>query len=145
MFVSPQSLRDSCLHFFRQTIDSEATPLESGLSANVAEELLHRLSSDHLLTDDLLLHPLFDSSRTQLTCVRIPDASQLSLRGLRALRGHRLTELSVTAVKKCTINELLGCLGEHSLQRLRALSVSFCSFTASQTKVSSKVPIYFFI
>lgn len=137
MFVSPKTLREFCLQFLRQQINEEVDEDEvcghtsTAVNGHLVEELLESLSANCQLTDETLLRPIFDSKSTQLKSVRIPDGSRLTARGLRTLRGHRIEELLVNGLQKCTINELIGCLGEHSLQRLRSLNVSQSSFTAS--------------
>jgi Zyg-11 family protein len=105
------------------------------INGNLTEELLEKLSANNQLTDNVLLMSIFDSEVTQLRSVRIPDASHMTTRGLRALKTHRINELEVCGLVKCTINELIGCLGEWSLMRLKSLNVSYSSFTSSN-KVS---------
>jgi Zyg-11 family protein len=61
----------------------------------------------------------------------IPDASLLTKRGLRVLRGHKIKHLEVIGLTKATINELIGCLGEYTLNNISFLSVSRSYFTSS--------------
>jgi Zyg-11 family protein len=136
MFVSPQTLRDYCLDFLRQRIDASVTC--EGLNGALAEELLRSLSLHSQLSDDVLLKPLFDARNTRLHAVHFDDASQLTTRGLRALRAHRLRGLTVRGLSRATINELIGCLGDQSLHDLRALDVSRSAFT-NHNKVCTAV------
>ncbi|CAG2103128.1 unnamed protein product [Medioppia subpectinata] len=132
MFVSPKTLREYCFDFLRLSLECAVTSSPASpalpLSAALVEELLQTLSEHHL-TDDVLLQPLFAS--TPLSRVCIEDASLLTTRSLRSLRSHALKELRVSRLSKCTINELIGCLGDQSLQRLRLLDVSRSAFTSA--------------
>lgn len=111
---------------------------ERCLTSDVSEDLLTAFSEGKKLTDDIMTH-LFQSSTTQLRRVCIPDASQLTTKGLRVLRGHKIRELEVIGLTKVTINELIGCLGEWSLANLRLLNVSRSTFTSTH-KVSISRP-----
>jgi Zyg-11 family protein len=165
MLETPLPLREYCLEFLRESIsvtcfskDNQSIDDKNDLineqkfknnlninknngnnvviNGNLTEELLESLSANNQLTDEVLLMSIFDSDCTQLRHVRIPDASQLTTKGLRALKTHRINELEVCGLIKCTINELIGCLGEWSLLRLRYLNVAHSSFTSSN-KVSA--------
>lgn len=102
----------------------------SHLIANISESLLTSLSEEARLTDNILttiFHP--DNCRLESAC--IPDASQLTKRGLRVLRGHKIRHLEVISLQKATINELIGCLGDYTLNNICHLSVSRSYFTSS--------------
>lgn len=152
MFDSPLPLRDYCLGFIRDSIVEEVTerPVDDDychnnvqnpcpvtnnlnschLTSNISEYLLESISDDGRLTDDVM-QEVFLSENCRLENVRIPDASCLSKRGLRVLRSHRINQLQVTGLTKATINELIGCLGEFSLNNLNLLNVSKSTFTSS--------------
>ena len=152
MFDSPLPLRDYCLGFIRDAIVEEVTerPVDddcchtsvhnqcpvtnnlnsSRLTSNMSEYLLESISEDGRLTDDVM-QEVFPSENCRLENVRIPDASCLSKRGLRVLRSHHINQLQVTGLTKATINELIGCLGEYSLNNLNLLNVSRSTFTSS--------------
>ena len=100
------------------------------LTSNISEYLLESISEDGRLTDDVM-QEVFPSENCRLENVRIPDASCLSKRGLRVLRSHHINLLQVTGLTKATINELIGCLGEYSLNNLNLLNVSRSTFTSS--------------
>lgn len=59
--------------------------------------------------------------------VSIPDASNLSTRGLRVLKAHKIAELETCGLK-VTVNDLISCLGEWTLQNLRSLNVAHSAF-----------------
>lgn len=133
MLKSAKSLRRQCVERVAAGLssgDGEGCPVQASshpvLSVALAEEVLERIAA---IDDDLLLNPLF-SGQLVLTRVRIEDASLVTGRGLRTLRRHRLRELRVRRLKKCSINQLIGCLGEQTLKQLRSLDVSHSLFTA---------------
>lgn len=59
--------------------------------------------------------------------VRLKDASTLSAKGLKVLKQHKVVDLMVNGLK-ITVNDLISCLGDWSLQNLRSLSVAKGSF-----------------
>ncbi|KAF7993187.1 hypothetical protein HCN44_006247 [Aphidius gifuensis] len=95
------------------------------LPAQISEQLLARLCEKNALTD--LTITLFDSTTTRLRYVRLKDASSLSAKGLKVLKQHKVVDLEINGLK-ITINDLIGCLGDWSLQNLRSLSVAKGSF-----------------
>lgn len=145
MYDSPLSLRDYCLDNLRESIsciceaqaqdecEVSRNSLRINIAGSISEELLTSLAEKRQLNDDVLL--MFDSGSTQLKHVRIPNAGDLTTKGLRVLKSHKISDLEVTGLSKVTINELIGCLGEWTLHNLRYLNVSYSSFTSSN-KVS---------
>jgi hypothetical protein len=63
--------------------------------------------------------------------VRLKDASKLSVKGLRTLKGHKIIELEALGLTRATVTDLLGCLGEWSLHNLRLLNVTNSTFMGS--------------
>lgn len=59
--------------------------------------------------------------------VRLKDASTLSAKGLSVLKQHKVIDLIVNGLK-ITVNDLISCLGDWSIQNLRSLSVAKGSF-----------------
>lgn len=102
----------------------------SHLISSIGEVLLTCLSEEGRLTDNLM-SGIFHPDNCRLDNVRIPDASSLTRRGLRVLRGHKIRRLEVIGLTKATINELIGCLGEYTLNNVSFLSVSRSYFTSS--------------
>ena len=74
---------------------------------------------------------LFDGEATRLRHVRLTDASRLTVKGLKTLRGHRIVELEAMGLTKATVTDLVSCLGEWSLHNLRLLNVSNSTFMDS--------------
>ena len=59
--------------------------------------------------------------------VQLRNARDLTTRGLRVLKGHKISDLEATGMK-ITVNDLIGCLGEWTLQNLRSLNVTGSTF-----------------
>lgn len=102
----------------------------SHLISSIGEVLLTSLSEEGRLTDNLI-SGIFHPDNCRLDSVKIPDSSLLTKRGLRVLRGHKIKHLEVIGLTKATINELIGCLGEYTLNNISFLSVSRSYFTSS--------------
>ncbi|XP_025074862.1 protein zyg-11 homolog B-like isoform X1 [Pogonomyrmex barbatus] len=105
------------------------------LPAEVSEQLLSNLCEKKTLSD--LTITLFDSKTTRLRHVRLKDASTLSAKGLSVLKQHKIVDLIVNGLK-ITVNDLISCLGDWSIQNLRSLSVakgSFMDFSRLQRMV----------
>ncbi|XP_018345300.1 PREDICTED: protein zyg-11 homolog B-like isoform X3 [Trachymyrmex septentrionalis] len=95
------------------------------LPAEISEQLLSNLCEKNTLSD--LTITLFDSKTTRLRHVRLKDASTLSVKGLSVLKQHKVIDLIVNGLK-ITVNDLISCLGDWSIQNLRSLSVAKGSF-----------------
>ncbi|XP_018311593.1 protein zyg-11 homolog B isoform X3 [Mycetomoellerius zeteki] len=95
------------------------------LPAEISEQLLSNLCEKNMLSD--LTITLFDSKTTRLRHVRLKDASTLSAKGLSVLKQHKVIDLIVNGLK-ITVNDLISCLGDWSIQNLRSLSVAKGSF-----------------
>lgn len=141
MYESPQSLQTVCVDFICDNISAiceEQSNLEDNsvkyvfrdseiyCHSEVSEQLLEAFSRKLTITDRILL--LFDSQATRLERVRIHNAKHITTKGLRALRSHKITELEVTGLAKVTVNDLIGCLGDWTLQNLELLNVSNSTF-----------------
>jgi len=100
------------------------------LISGIGEVLLTSLSEEGRLTDNII-SGIFHPDNSRLEEVKIPDASLLTKKGLRVLRGHKIRHLEVIGLTKATINELIGCLGEYTLNNVSFLSVSRSYFTSS--------------
>ncbi|XP_018375789.1 PREDICTED: protein zyg-11 homolog B-like isoform X3 [Trachymyrmex cornetzi] len=98
---------------------------EAFLPAEISEQLLSNLCEKNTLSD--LTITLFDSKTTRLRHVRLKDASTLSAKGLSVLKQHKVIDLIVNGLK-ITVNDLISCLGDWSIQNLRSLSVAKGSF-----------------
>ncbi|KAI4486618.1 hypothetical protein M0804_005988 [Polistes exclamans] len=95
------------------------------LPTAISELLLSSLCEKKTLSD--LTITLFDSKSTRLRHVKLKDASTLSAKGLKVLKQHKIVDLVVNGLK-VTVNDLISCLSDWSLQNLRSLSVAKGSF-----------------
>ncbi|GLH07966.1 Protein zer-1 homolog [Gryllus bimaculatus] len=93
--------------------------------SDISEQLLTALSEKGKLSDFRMT--LFDSSTTRLRHVCLRNAGKLTTKGLRVLKGHKICTLEATGLK-VTVNDLIGCLGEWTLQNLRTLNVARSTF-----------------
>ncbi|PSN40433.1 Protein zyg-11 B [Blattella germanica] len=93
--------------------------------SDLSEKLLTMLSEKGKLSD--LTMTLFETSTTRLRHVQLRNARALTTRGLRVLKGHKILDLEATGMK-VTVNDLIGCLGEWTLQNLRSLNVARSTF-----------------
>lgn len=59
--------------------------------------------------------------------VLLPNTKKLTTRGLRTLKKHKIKELKVHGLD-CTVNDLVGSLGEWTTQHLESLAVSNSTF-----------------
>ncbi|RZF46386.1 hypothetical protein LSTR_LSTR007919 [Laodelphax striatellus] len=153
MYDSPSSLQDVCVDFicdhlitlFRDLSEIEYGTQSLGKRAHeygglklffkdkdvyfhtkISEHLLTTLCAKGKLTDFEMT--LFDVGTTSLRRVVMPDASRLTTKGLRMLKGHKIEDLEACGLK-VTVNDLIGCLGEWTLQNLRSLNVARSTFT----------------
>lgn len=145
MHESPGSLQEACIDYICDNLHDvcqasstvDQAPEEQRLRFPWADMFLHRNLSDDLLahlgerrtlTDEML--SLFDHKHTCLNRVKIRKAD-VSTKGLRVLKQHRITELEAIGLENVSVNDLVGCLGEWSLKNLRALNVANSSFRAN--------------
>ncbi|KAL0277796.1 UNVERIFIED_CONTAM: hypothetical protein PYX00_004958 [Menopon gallinae] len=143
MYASPISLQEACIECVTNNLKILCRPIQysdgiTGLTAKlvfkdpdiylhteISELLLSALCDRGKLTD--LNMTLFDSKATRLRKVRLQKAKSLTRKGLRVLRGHCISELEATGLN-VTVSDLILSLGDWSLQNLRSLNVSRCSF-----------------
>nr|CAD7579122.1 unnamed protein product [Timema californicum] len=156
MYDSPNSLQETCVDFICKNLEAvcETTTITSQSSmqgfdgdyasppvekatklvfrdsdtyihSEISEQLLTNLSESGRLSDHTIT--LFDPSTTRLRHVILRNASALTTKGLRMLRGHKISDLEATGLK-VTVNDLIGCLGEWTLQNLRSLNVARSTF-----------------
>ncbi|XP_078044108.1 protein zyg-11 homolog B [Augochlora pura] len=91
------------------------------IPAEISELLLSTLCERKKISDETIT--LFDSKTTRLRYVQIKDATVLSTKGFKVLKQHKVQELVVDGLL-ITINDLVNCLSDWSLQNLRSLSVA---------------------
>lgn len=143
MYDTPSSLQDCCVDYICDNIKN-LCQVQPGVEKShkklvfkdpdvcfhgkLSEQILQTLCERGKLTDETL--SLFDPSVTSLKRVSIRD-TQLTTKGLRALKAHKISELEVTGLKSVTVNDLIGCLGEWTLSNLRMLNVSNSTFISN--------------
>ncbi|XP_066996742.1 protein zyg-11 homolog B isoform X2 [Anabrus simplex] len=158
MYDSPGSLQEACVDFICENLEAlcETNPSNTQLNllpvlsepgavthvgnngtrmvfkdsdayfhSEISEQLLTALSEKGKLSD--ITMTLFDSSTTRLRHVCLQNAGALTTKGLRILKGHKICNLEATDLK-VTVNDLIGCLGEWTLQNLRTLNVARSTF-----------------
>lgn len=151
MYASPDSLQDICfdcvannIEIYCKTIQQhkefvnrpciKTTGFQSQLvfkdpdvylHSEIAEQLLTALCDRGKLSD--LNITLFDSKSTRLRQVRLQNAKLLTRQGLKVLKGHCINELEATGLR-VPVNDLILSLGDQTLQNLKSLNVSRCSF-----------------
>ena len=142
MYDTPVSLQNCCVDFICDNLEAlcEASVTEIGqpklkfreqdvyFHGNLSESLLTSLCEKGKMNDETLM--LFDPSVMNLKHVCIRDA-QLTTKGLRTLKTHRISELEITGLKSVTVNDVIGCLGEWTTTNLRSLNVSNSTFLNS--------------
>lgn len=145
MYDTPVSLQDCCVDFICDNLAAlcDASQTESLLPkltfkdhdvffhGELSEQLLQTLCEKGMLTDRTL--SLFDPNVTNLkrVCIQNVNDSQVSAKGLRILKAHRISELEISGLKTVTVNDVIGCLGEWTLCNLRSLNVSNSTFLNS--------------
>ncbi|KAI4503158.1 hypothetical protein M0802_002202 [Mischocyttarus mexicanus] len=95
------------------------------IPTQISDQILCNLCEKKLLSD--LTINLFDSKSTRLRHVNLKYASDLSTKGLKVLKQHKIVDLVVNNLK-ITVNDMIGCLSDWTLQNLRSLSVANGSF-----------------
>ena len=143
MYDAPVSLQNCCVDYICENIEALCevqTNVDDNqyklvfkdpdifFHNNISEQLLQTLCDKGKL-DDLTLR-LFDPKVTRLKSVAIKDAP-VTTKGLRVLKAHKIQELEAIGLKNVTINDLIGCLGEWTLQNLRTLNVTNSTFLNS--------------
>lgn len=144
MYDSPVSLQDCCIDVICENISAVCEVKENGddnssqlvfnngdvfIHSVLSEKLLSALGEKGKLDDKTML--LFDSKVTNLKRVHLKNASRLTTKGLKTLKSHKITELEATNLTTVTINDLIGCLGEWTIQHLRVLNVAHGMFASS--------------
>ncbi|KAG0712443.1 Protein zyg-11 B [Chionoecetes opilio] len=95
----------------------------------VANLLLLTLDRKGLLND--LNMTLFDPVAVRLSQVNLHNADNVTCKGLKELRSHQIQAVEVKNLSKVSVDELISCFGEWTLNNIRELSVSGSSFSSS--------------
>lgn len=142
MCESPDSLQNLCVSYISKNINAVFNEIKDEFGniikfgfkrsfiyfPSVVSEQLFTALDENVLTDEILT--IFDPKVTRLQRVYIRDASNITTKGLKILRLHKITELAVIGLNNITI-DLIGCLGEWTLKNLRVLNVSRSLFPSS--------------
>ncbi|KAL3887085.1 hypothetical protein ACJMK2_027041 [Sinanodonta woodiana] len=143
----PKSLQQCCLDFICNNLDvlCQEIPLPRSINVKLAfknsdvfltdaisEEFLKTLCEKKKLNDETFA--LFDSNFMNLKRVYIKDA-QLSAAGLRILKTQQIVQLEVSGLGNVTVNDVIGSLGQWTLNNLKTLHVSNLKFINTPNKM----------
>ena len=101
--------------------------------SDISESLLESLDDKGRLDDRTLT--LFEPSRMRLTSIKLRKAQALTREGLKFLKGHKVTDLTVNGLTKATVTDLIGCLDDWSKENLKHLNVANSTFV-DQNKIA---------
>ncbi|XP_050440716.1 protein zyg-11 homolog B-like [Adelges cooleyi] len=157
MYDNPGTLRDLCIDYVCDNIeklymaeqisvtDSQPSELEYMfidsnvyLPMEISEVLLTKLSERNKLNDETL--SLFSHKNVYLRNVVLPKTKNLTTKGLRTLKKHKIKKLKARGLK-CTVNELVGSLGEWTTHNLEMLCVSNSSFLSDSYEMKFCVTV----
>ncbi|KAL3887174.1 hypothetical protein ACJMK2_027124 [Sinanodonta woodiana] len=143
----PKSLQQCCIDFICNNLDvlCQEIPLPRSIKVKLAfknsdvfltdaisEEFLKTLCEKKKLNDETFA--LFDSNFMNLKRVYIKDA-QLSAAGLRILKTQQIVQLEVSGLGNVTVNDVIGSLGQWTLNNLKTLHVSNLKFINTPNKM----------
>lgn len=89
------------------------------------------------LLDDLNM-TLFDPVVLRLSQVTLHNANNVTCKGLRILKSHQIQSVEVKNLSKVSVDELISCFGEWTLNNIHALSVSGSTFTSHTSNAVCK-------
>lgn len=104
----------------------------------VANLLLLTLDRKGLLND--LNMTLFDPVAVRLSQVNLHNADNVTCKGLRMLKSHQIQSVEVKNLSKVSVDELISCFGEWTLNNLQELSVSGSSFASPPSQKGATSP-----
>jgi len=139
MYDSPSSLQSSCVNYigsnieaFYGVVQNHNDPVQFTLKendvylhTNLSEQLLSVLCTNGKLNDQTI--SIFDDRTTRLEKVVLQNVQDLSRKGLKTFRNHRIVDLEATDLK-VPISDLIDSLSEWTLENLRSLNVNNCTF-----------------
>ncbi|KAL1502767.1 hypothetical protein ABEB36_007865 [Hypothenemus hampei] len=91
----------------------------------ISEKLLNKMMKKRLLCDATL--NLFNQHNTKLKCVIIKNCD-VSKRGLKILKQHKITDLEIMPVMHDDIGDVIDCLSDWSMANLRSANFAHCSY-----------------
>ncbi|XP_050704069.1 protein zyg-11 homolog isoform X2 [Eriocheir sinensis] len=83
---------------------------------------------------------LFDPVAVRLSQVNLHNADNVTCKGLRMLRSHQIQSVEVKNLSKVSVDELISCFGEWTLNNIQELSVSGSSFSSPQSQKGAASP-----
>lgn len=104
----------------------------------VANLLLRTLDRKGLLND--LSMTLFDPVAVRLSQVNLHNAKNVTCKGLKVLKSHQIQSVEVKNLSKVSVDELISCFGEWTLNNIQELSVSGSSFSSTHPQKGSVCP-----
>ncbi|KAF7283179.1 hypothetical protein GWI33_001242 [Rhynchophorus ferrugineus] len=164
MYESPISLEETCLDVMCNNISTYIEPqviTKNGLTTNtkgcdcfdersdkrykfrdsdiflinrVSERLMEKMVEKGILCDATL--NIFSELNTKLKTVKIKNC-KVTKRGLEILRQHKITDLEIVNLKNMNIEDILGCLGDWSLQNLVNANFANCTFADESYSVTN--------
>ncbi len=102
------------------------------ITAQPAQKLLFKLCKRQILKDEHL--NLFSSKYVDLVSPVLRDVG-ISPNALRILRDFTLTNLTATNLKNISLNSILGCLGETTVDQLVSLNITCSSIEENNIPV----------
>lgn len=82
---------------------------------------------------------LFDPVVLRLSQVNLHHADNMTCKGLRVLRRHQIQSVEVQNLSKLSVDELISCFGEWTLNNIQELSVSGSTFAATGNRYQDLV------
>ncbi|CAH1132300.1 unnamed protein product [Ceutorhynchus assimilis] len=92
----------------------------------VSEKLMKKMMQKKLLCDATL--NIFSEQNTKLQSVKIKNC-KVTKCGLEILRQHKIIDLEIANLRNVSIEDVLDCLNDWSLQNLRTVNFSHCPCT----------------
>lgn len=140
MLDSPCYLQDICIKtlcsskkYFYQAfkyVEQLQNETDCFIPANITEALLNELSICENLSDEII--QLFTSNLTGIRKIFARNGHSLTIKGLKTFRQHKLFSIDIANLEKVSVNDLISCLSEWSIQNLSVLNVANCSFASNR-------------
>lgn len=83
---------------------------------------------------------LFDPVAVRLSQVNLHNAKNVTCKGLKVLKSHQIQSVEVKNLSKVSVDELISCFGEWTLNNIQELSVSGSSFSSTHPQKGSVCP-----
>ena len=83
---------------------------------------------------------LFNPVAVRLSQVNLHNADNVTCKGLRVLKSHQIQSVEVKNLSKVSVDELISCFGEWTLNNIHELSVSGSSFSSPHSQKGAVSP-----